>query len=156
MDFLNKAKNSIANAGKDISQKASDVGGLAKVTAHIHELEKDYNELMKNLAQTAYEQKYAEIKVLFPEIVAAIDNNRADYEKSRKEQAVLKGMRICPNCGAEQEKIVARCTVCGINLDEAEKTIIPNVQTKTFCKKCGQELVPGAKFCMACGTSTEE
>lgn len=39
MDFLNKAKASIANASKDITQKASDAGGLAKVSAHIFEVE---------------------------------------------------------------------------------------------------------------------
>ena len=151
MDFLNKAKSSIANAGKDLTQKASDAGGLAKVTAHIFEVEKEYKEIMKQLAEAAYEQKYSEMKAMFPEIIAALDNNRADYEKSRKEQAVLKGMRICPNCGAEQDKLAVRCTVCGINMEDAEKTIAANANTKAFCPKCGSELVAGAKFCMGCG-----
>lgn len=155
MDFLNKAKASIANASKDITQKASDAGGLAKVSAHLFEVEKEYKELMKSLGEAAYEQKYAEIKALLPEIVAAIDANRADYEKSKKEQAVLKGMRICPNCGAEQDKLAVRCTVCGINMEDAEKTLAVNTATKAFCIKCGQELVPGARFCMGCGNPVE-
>jgi len=155
MDFLNKAKASIANASKDITQKASDAGGLAKVSAHIFEVEKEYKELVRSLGEAAYEQKYAEIKALLPEIVSAIDANRADYEKSKKEQAVLKGMRICPNCGAEQDKLAVRCTVCGINMEDAEKTMVTNAATKAFCSKCGQELVPGARFCMGCGNPVE-
>lgn len=155
MDFFNKAKSSIANAGKDITQKASDAGGLAKVTAHIYEVDKEYKEIIKSLGETAYEQNYAEMKAMFPEIVAALDANRADFEKSKKEQAVLKGMRICPNCGAEQDKLAVRCTVCGINMEDAEKTIAVNSSTKAFCPKCGQELVEGAKFCMGCGSPVE-
>lgn len=151
MDFLNKAKASLANAGKDLTQKASDVGGLAKVSTHILEVEKEYKEIMKSLAEAAYEQRYAEMKAMFPEIIAALDANRADLERSRKEQAILKGMRICPNCGAEQEKVAIRCTVCGINMEDAEKTLNVNASTRAFCPVCGQELVPGARFCMGCG-----
>jgi uncharacterized OB-fold protein len=36
-------------------------------------------------------------------------------------------------------------------MDDAEKIIMPQSATKAFCPKCGQELVPGAKFCMSCG-----
>ena len=151
MDFFNKAKESIASASKDLTQKATDAGGLAKVTVHLKELERDYNEQLKRLAEALYSQHYDEIKSLCPEIVNSIDNNRKEYEKDKREQALLKGMRICPNCGAEQEKVAQRCTVCGINMDDAEKIIMPQSAAKAFCPKCGQELVPGAKFCMSCG-----
>jgi len=110
MDFFNKAKESLTNAGKDITQKASDAGGLAKVTVHLSQLDKSYNEQLKKLAETLYLQHYAEVKSMCPELIHNLDQNRKDYETSKKEQATLKGMRICPNCGAEQAKLNVRCT----------------------------------------------
>lgn len=153
MDFFNKAKESIANASKDLTQKASDAGGLAKVTVHLRELEKNYNDQLKRLAETMYAQHYAEAKSLCPEIIQALDQNRKEYESCKREQAILKGMRICPNCGAEQQKINVRCTACGINMEDAEKVMTPQPSNeKVFCKNCGEEITPGARFCMSCGT----
>ena len=153
MDFFNKAKESLTNAGKDLTQKASDAGGLAKVTMHLHDLEKSYNEQMKKLAETLYAQHYDEVKALCPEIIYALDQNRKDFEASKREQATLKGMRICPNCGAEQQKISVRCTACGINMADAEKVLVSQpINEKVFCKNCGQEIPGDARFCMSCGT----
>ncbi len=47
MDFFNKAKESITSAGKDLTQKATDAGGLAKVTLKLKELEREYNDRLK-------------------------------------------------------------------------------------------------------------
>ncbi len=153
MDFFNKAKESITSAGKDLTQKATDAGGLAKVTLKLKELEREYNDRLKTMGEALYTQHYEEIKSMGPDMVEALDRNRKEYEQDRKEQAVLKGMRICPNCGAEQDKIAVRCTVCGINMNDAQKTIMPNAeQSAGSCPKCGNKLVAGAKFCMSCGT----
>ena len=155
MDFFNKAKESIASASKDLTQKATDAGGLAKVTVHLKELEREYNDHLKRLAEVLYTQHYDQVKALSPDIVDALDANRKNYEKDKREQALLKGMRICPNCGSEQEKLAVRCTACGINMDDAEKMIMPQETQKAFCKKCGNELMAGARFCMSCGTPVE-
>lgn len=153
MDFFNKAKESITSAGKDLTQKATDAGGLAKVTLKLKELEREYNDRLKTMGEALYTQHYEEIKSMCPDMVEALDRNRKEYEQDKKDQAVLKGMRICPNCGAEQDKIAVRCTVCGINMNDAEKTIMPKSEASVrLCAKCGKELVEGAKFCMSCGT----
>lgn len=53
----------------------------------------------------------------------------------------------CKNCG---EPLIGKfCTACGTN-NEVEEA--PAVQ-KQFCKNCGKEILPGAKFCVECGTS---
>ena len=84
MDFFNKAKETLTSASKDITQKATDAGGLAKVTVRLRELEKNYNDQMKNLGEALYTQHYEEIKSMCPEIVAAIDHNRKEYEQDKK------------------------------------------------------------------------
>jgi len=158
MDFLNKAKESIANASRDITQKANDVGGLVKVTAKINELEKGYDALQKNLAENLLTTHYEEIKAMAPEIISMIEKNREEFKAAVKEQVVLKGNKICPNCGAEQDKTAVHCTVCGTNIEDAEKTI-PMMQAqgpaKQFCSKCGAEIAQGARFCTVCGTAAQ-
>ena len=152
MDFLNKAKESITGAGKNISQKANDVSGFAKVTTKLHELDKNYEAYLKELAEAMLGQHYEEVKAMCPDVIARIEENRAEYESSKKEQILLKGNKICPNCGAEQEKNAIHCSICGTNMAEAEVIMVNRETTDAVCPKCGQKLTPGAKFCAGCGT----
>lgn len=56
--------------------------------------------------------------------------------------------KTCVNCG---EPLIGKfCTACGTNNEEAPA---PQAETKLFCKNCGKEILPGAKFCVECGTS---
>lgn len=131
MDFLNKAKASIANASKDISQKASESVELAKVANRIREIDRDYEELLKTLARTALNEHFDEIKALCPEIVENIDKNRADMEAAKAEQAELKNGN-----------------------GPAAPAAAPAAGGK-FCPNCGKTVPEGAKFCAGCGNSIE-
>ena len=91
---------------------------------------------------------------MFPELVYAIDNTLKQIESDTKELAVLKGFRICANCGAEQDRTFVTCTQCGMNLDEAERIVNAQEAVK-FCGGCGKPLTSGSKFCMNCGTKIE-
>lgn len=153
MDFLNKAKETIASASKDFSQKASETGELAKGIAKIRELDKNYIESLKQLGEKMLEDpKAAEI---CPELVEAIKTNRNDYAEAKKNVAALKGKKICPECGAEQNADAAFCSVCGVNIADivVEK---PAKAKGTVCASCGKEIDEDARFCSACGAAVKK
>ena len=90
-----------------------------------------------------------------------IYNNIIELNKKiaddKKELAICKGMKICPNCGAEQYKEVMNCTVCGMNMQDAAN-IISNMNMESqekVCPSCGMKITEGAKFCAGCGTRIE-
>lgn len=49
MDFLNKAKKSISNAGRELGQKAGDMSTMAKMNLKIREKEKNLKDYYKRL-----------------------------------------------------------------------------------------------------------
>ena len=151
MDIFNKAKESLTAAGKGFTQKASDVSGLAKVTMKIKEEEKQLDQSLKDLGSLLFNQYNEEAKQLFPQQTESIQQLYAALQQDREELAYLKGKKICPNCGAELDADVQRCTSCGMNV---ENVVRPS-QAQAFCQNCGSQLVPGSKFCNNCGTKIE-
>lgn len=151
MDIFNKAKESLTAAGKGFTQKASDVSGLAKVTMKIKEEEKQLDQSLKDLGSLLFNQYNEEAKQLFPQQTESIRQLYAALQQDREELAYLKGKKICPNCGAELDADVQRCTSCGMNV---ENVVRPS-QAQAFCQNCGSQLVPGSKFCNNCGTKIE-
>lgn len=131
MDFLNKAKASIASASKDLSQKASEGVELAKISSKIRDIEKDYEELTKTLTQTLLKDHYDEVKALCPDIVESIEKNREELEAAKSEQTEIKGGTAAASAG------VAAATGA------------------KFCPNCGKAVPDGAKFCSGCGNAIE-
>lgn len=152
MDFLNKAKESISMASKGITQKASDVSGIARVSMKIKEEEKAIQDAYLELGRQLYENHPEEVMKMFPEITFEINNLHKQVVKDKQELSVLKGMRVCPNCGSEQEPDALCCTVCGINMEEALRMQAVQQEPEViFCRNCGKPVTAESKFCMNCG-----
>lgn len=121
MDFFAKAKESLTNASKDLTQKASEGVELAKIATHIRDVEREYDDMLKKLAAEMLEKHYDEVKAMCPEMIESIEANRTELEKAKKEQDDIRNDK--PENGAEVK----------------------------FCTKCGKKLESGAKFCTGCG-----
>lgn len=152
MDLLNKAKSSFAMAGKELTQKANDVSGMARVNMKIKEEEKKLHDAIYQLGLQMIDMQPDEAARLFPELAYSIHTMRTDIDKDRRELAGYKGMRLCPNCGAEQDQNAICCTACGVNMDDAEQIIESEEKKIVFCKNCGKPFAADGKFCTNCGT----
>lgn len=151
MDIFNKARVSFAVAGKGFTQKASDVSGFAKVSMKIKEEERQLEQSLRELGELLYNQRNNESAQMFPQQTESIRQLYAALRVDREELAYLKGKKICPNCGAELDGEVQRCTSCGTNV---ENVIRPS-NVKVFCQNCGNQLASGSKFCNNCGAKIE-
>jgi len=58
-------------------------------------------------------------------------------------------MKICPNCGAENEKDATFCMSCGFDL--AEKAAITTNPGSNVCQNCKSIMPSDAVFCSKCG-----
>ncbi len=69
-------------------------------------------------------------------------------EQSRQALLDVRGISLCPGCGAEVNRSSRFCDRCG-----AEMPCVPveNEQAKPACPGCGAEVDGGAAFCPACG-----
>ena len=119
MAFFDKLSETIANASKDVSQKAKDLSGTAKLTMDIHtkedQVQKMYAQIGKLYFETHKDDEPAEY-----EQMSQIKEALAVIEDMKKELLELKGAKVCPRCGQEVKADDVYCKSCGVKLEDEE------------------------------------
>ena len=65
---------------------------------------------------------------LFPELVNELHNLYTELKSDKVELAILKGKKICPNCGTELDAELIHCTNCSINVENVSTTLPTQTQ----------------------------
>ncbi len=121
MDFFSKLGDTITSVGRDVTQKAKDVSGIAKLKLDIKSKEDYIKEQYIALGKAYYEKnkdKDVPEKAQFDRIEEAM----ADIDKMELLILELKKARKCPGCGAEAAETAEYCSVCGMKLSVCEGT----------------------------------
>lgn len=119
---INRLNSVIANEERNISNYYYEIG-KQYVTRHPQD----------------YDAEYAQLIAAIREIETRIDGYR-------RQILALKGVQLCPQCGAEVPINAAYCNHCGYKMPE----YIPAGMIK--CTNCGQLVREGTRFCTRCGT----
>ncbi|MDR0963091.1 MAG: zinc ribbon domain-containing protein [Clostridium sp.] len=122
MDILNKAGETITNKGKYVAKKAKDLAEIASLHTQITIQEYNVNRSFQELGKLYYEQVHAGASDDIAQKCGEIDAAVAEIERLKKTVMTLKGIRICPNCGAkitDQDAIF--CSICAAKLPEDEE-----------------------------------
>ena len=150
MDFLNKAKNSLSTAGKELGKKADTVSEVAKLSLKMQKTEKGLQDNYKKLGEFMYENYPDYVSKFYPEISRNLGKLKIEYEINKRELAACKGKKICPKCGAEQMKDSTYCNECGMDISWAAKAFKREVKDE-ICKNCGRPIKADNQYCMSCG-----
>lgn len=117
LDFLNKVSGSLSSAGKDISKKAKDAAEVMRLQNEIRaneaKIQEHYTEIGKRYYMEIKDAPAEEYAYLV-EGVRKLEERIADDQESLKK---VKGMRICPECGAQIDGETSFCTSCGTKLE---------------------------------------
>ena len=112
---LNKVKESLISAGKEVETFAKDASAVAKIKIDIHNkevfLEKQYALLGKAFYE-AHKDEDVEEKVYFPSIEEAV----AELTRLNNELLEMQDSVVCPECGEKQPKDKGFCADCGASL----------------------------------------
>ncbi len=112
---LNKVKESLVNAGKEVESMAKDVSAVAKIKIDIHNkevfLEKQYALLGKAYYE-AHKDEEVEESVYFPSITEAL----VDLAQLNADLLAAQGTVECPDCGNKVAQDSAFCSSCGASL----------------------------------------
>ena len=99
MAFFDSMKETLTTAGRDVSQKAKEVSGVAKLKLDIKSKEDALNKEYIALGKRYYDmQKEGEIADLKDEVVR------------------MQGGACCPQCGAVIPEGAAFCSKCGAKM----------------------------------------
>lgn len=115
MDILEKIGDTIVHVGRDVSQKAKDVSGIAKLKLDIRAKEDFIKEQYIALGKAYYEKNrggQVEEQAQFDQIDEALDA----IAKMELQILELKGSRKCPECGKEAPDTAEYCSICGAKL----------------------------------------
>lgn len=112
MDFFSKLGETLSEAGKDVSQKAKDLTGIAKLNMDIKAKEDYMNKQYAAIGRQYYELHKEDEEPLFEEMVL-IREAAEDIQRMQQEMAELKGMKMCPVCEAAMEQEAQFCPKCG-------------------------------------------
>ena len=116
---LEKVKESLVNAGKEVEDMAKGASAVAKIKIDIHNketfLEKQYA-LLGKAFYDAHKDEEVEEKAYFPSIAEA----EAELIRLHEELLTVQGAVECPSCGSKQSGDNAFCADCGASLKNEE------------------------------------
>lgn len=115
MDILERIGDTIVSVSKDVSQKAKDASGIAKLRLDIKSKENFIREQYLEIGKLYYEKhkgEDVEEQVQFDRIEEA----QEAIEEMQQQILALKGARKCPDCGAQAADTAEYCSVCGAKL----------------------------------------
>lgn len=119
MDFFNKLGETIASASKDVSQKAKDLSGTAKLTFDIKSKEDYVQRMYAEIGRQYYEDHKDNTEDLYEEM-ALIKEALDAIADMKKELQSLKGEKTCSRCGEKVGEDDAYCRSCGAKLEDDE------------------------------------
>lgn len=112
---LDKVKETLVNAGKEVEDKAKEASAVAKIKYEMHTkesfLEKQYALLGRAFYEAHKEEDIPE-KVYFTSIIEAEE----EIKRLNAELLEVQGATECPNCGNKQDADKAYCADCGTAL----------------------------------------
>lgn len=114
MSFFDDMKSELISAGKDVSKKAKEVSGVAKLKLDIKSKEDELNKQYIKLGKKYYDMhKEGEM----PEAeITAISTLLNEIEDLKNEVLKIQGACNCPQCGAVLPEGVSFCSKCGTNV----------------------------------------
>lgn len=119
MDFFDKLGATLSSAGKDVSQKAKDLSGTAKLNLDIKAkedlIQKQYTELGRIYYAAHKDDPAAEGM----NCIRTICEAEQEIARMRDEILKIKGAVACPNCGAQLPAGTGFCGQCGTKITTA-------------------------------------
>ncbi len=145
MDFLR-------NVTREVGKKSGQLVEQTKLASKINAEENKMEKLFVQLGEKVYEafRDGEEFGEDYNVIFSDLNMINMSLEELRAEMLEVKGVHICPNCGAEVEKDSQFCTKCGTKM-AAEEEAAPEVA----CVQCGTQIPEGTVFCPECGAKQE-
>ncbi len=135
-----------------LEQKMKNASEASNLNGQIRENEKLIDKYYYDLGKLYFEKHGNSPSPEAEEICKAIASCIEKIDLLKKDLVIVKGLKLCPSCGAECPADVPFCSTCGSKLPMPEPEVHKDAQEVVFCGKCGNKLTSDASFCPSCGT----
>ncbi len=156
MSLFDNLGKKISDASRSAVEKTKDIAEITRLNSIIKEndtqLELLYAELGEEYYKLHCNDRVSEFADRIKTISALIKKN-SDCRESILE---LKGLVLCPYCGAEFENGEAKCPECGKAVPRTANKIGDGAGERLICSVCGYQMRPESNFCIMCGTPVKK
>lgn len=103
-----------------VAKKTEQTVEVTKIRSQISTMERNNERDYKDIGKMIFERykKGEVVDAEFIELCESISEREDSIRKSKEEIAGLKGLEICPKCGAHLEEGTNFCPKCGAKLDD--------------------------------------
>lgn len=157
MDFFNKVGETITNKGKDVARKAKDIAEINNLNAQIAVQEEIIQNVYSEIGRKFYEDNKDKVNMPYQEQCQQIKDAFAEIETLKTTIQTLKGIQVCPKCGAEVKDEAVFCSMCGEKINVDPEVVVEEEKEEeiNFCASCGAKLEKDAIFCTKCGSKAK-
>lgn len=148
MPFIDELRKTISDAGQETVAKAKNFADIAKLNDAINTIQQQITRLYLDFGEAYYDRhKDDEVFAEDAERMTAIRDAYAKIARYKEQINQIKGVEICPSCGAEIPAGSAFCSSCGAKVVKPE----PAPREGKFCPQCHASVGENDLFCMSCG-----
>lgn len=154
MGFFNDLKDTVKDAGKDISDKARTSADNAKIKSQIKDKEKEIENLVLQVGYRYLEKCTDDVDPEFSDLISQIRGLQAEIgalKNSLEANSAPAGSRQCTNCGQYNAPEAKFCVACGAELKLPEPETEEAPAPEKFCPACGGANSADSAFCVNCG-----
>ncbi len=152
MSIFDNFGKKVSGLGQQTVAKAKEWSDVTKLNSLISDEQKKIDECYKTIGKLYVAKHSSDCESEFSAAVAAIMESNAKIDDYKKQVQTAKGIKTCPQCGAEVASGSAFCSSCGYRMPVVEA--IPDNMVK--CQKCGAVVSKGMRFCTSCGNPMAE
>lgn len=149
MSFLEGLGKKISSASQEAIAKTKDFADITKLKSNIADEERRINAAYAEIGKAYVETHAEDYEESFAEQIAAIREAKTKIVELEQQIVDIKGVVICPKCGAEVPKDAAFCATCGSAIKqeptavtietEAEETEAEETETEEAETEEGKE-----------------
>lgn len=152
--MFNTISKKLANAGRGAVRGTQKLAGSVTLSAQIEESRKQIQNYYTQLGKACYERYRDHAAPEFQEICQAIALEEQKISRCEEEIRILRGVRRCPQCGADVDKDSIFCGSCGFRLPPIQAPVQQSaggLGQRESCPQCGAMVEEDAFFCTECG-----
>ncbi len=156
MDFFNKVGETITNKGKDVTKKVKDIAEIGNLNGQISVQEEIIQNLYFEMGKMFYEDNKEKEDTPYQEKCQQIKEAYGEIDRLKTAIQNLKGIQVCPKCGAELKGDAVFCSMCGEKVNVDPEVVVEEEEEEIgYCSNCGNKLEKEAVFCTKCGTKVK-
>ena len=150
MAFFDQLGQKLTQTSQDAVKKTKDMAEVVRLNGVINEETKKIEAGYRELGKLYFERCADQADPVFQPYVAEIQRAQTSIREMKEAICQLKGVRLCPSCGAELSAGALFCTACGAWMPAPPRPAGP------VCPNCGAPVAPDTVFCTNCGVRMPE